>query len=402
MAETAITCAFCGLACDDLVAEGSGAVETRGCATAAAGFARGVLVTQARIAGRPVAHAEAVEAAAHILRQARLPLFTGLGVDLEGIRAVLALADRTGGIVDRWRSAAASRNLAVIQRSGALTASFGEVANRGDVVLLVGRDPTPDFPRFFERLIDNSGALYRTGRPWVAYLGPAELAPAEGRVREHITVDAAHLLDALSALAAAIGGSAAGDGQIAALAQRLGTARYGVIVWDAAGLEQGDLAVDMMLHVIRRLTLKTRCVGLPLGGTGNAQGVAQAMLWQAGWPAQLSFARGIPEHDPWLYDAERLVAAGEVDALVWADALSATPPPRIPGPTIVLAPPDVTLPEPADVEIRVGIPGLDHAGTVMRADTVVALPLAAVRSSGLPSLASVAGELLREIARTAS
>ena len=57
-------------------------------------------------------------------------------------------------------------------------------------------------------------------------------------------------------------------------------------------------------------------MGLALGGNDNALGASQALLWQTGWPSRVSFSRGMPEHDPWLYDAERLVKAGEADALV--------------------------------------------------------------------------------------
>jgi hypothetical protein len=42
------------------------------------------------------------------------------------------------------------------------------------------------------------------------------------------------------------------------------------------------------------------------------------------------------------------------------------------------------------VEIRIGVPGLDHRGWVMRSDTVVALPLAQTRAAPLPSVAAVA------------
>jgi formylmethanofuran dehydrogenase subunit B len=43
-------------------------------------------------------------------------------------------------------------------------------------------------------------------------------------------------------------------------------------------------------------------------------------------------------------------------------------------------------PEPA-VFIPVGTPGLDHAGHLFRTDRVVALPLAGLRTSRLPSVA---------------
>jgi formylmethanofuran dehydrogenase subunit B len=399
-----VACPFCGLVCDDLIAE-SGRVDTRGCAKAAANFSRRVAISDHRIAGKTASLDDAVAAAATLLAGARLPLVTGLDTDLSGIRALLALAERLGAVVDRWRSSAQFANLAVLQRAGMLGATFAEIANRTDVALLVGVDPARSYPRFFERLLRNATPLYRKAPPSVIYLGPSTGAPGDPAVAERIWVEADRLVDALRALAAAVGGrplAAAPELPLAALsslARRLEAASYGTIVWDAAALSASsreDVA-SLILHVLRALTQKTRCAGLPLGGSGNAQGVAQAMLWQTGWPGRVSFASGTPMHDPWLHDAERMLREGEADVVLWAQALDAETPPAARVPMIALLPPDVALAAPAAVEIRVGVPGLDHRGWVMRGDTVVALPLAETRAAPLPSVAGVATAILRRI-----
>ena len=400
-----IACPFCGLVCDDLLLE-EGRVDSRGCAKGAAGFARPEGIREHRIAGGPVPFAAAAAAAATLLAGAQQPLIAGLGADIAGVRALLALADRTGAIVDRWQSAAQLSNLAVMQRAGALAATFGEIANRADVVLLLGRDPSREHPRLFERLLRNRTALYRAGAPWVSYLGPPALAPADIALAVPAPVEASSLVDALAALSAMVRGKrVAGNAAalpLAALgqiAERLKAARYGAILWEAAAFALGEaqIAAALVLHILRILNLTTRCVGLPLGGGDNAQGAAQAMLWQAGWPGRISFATGTPEHDPWRFDAERLLAAREVDALLWVAALSPTPPPATTVPTVALVGPDVTLPAAPAVEIRVGVPALDHAGAVVRADTVIALPLAAARPSALPSVAAAAAAILERI-----
>jgi formylmethanofuran dehydrogenase subunit B len=395
-----IACPFCGLVCDDVALDGD-RVDTRGCAKGAAGFARRPATVIHRVAGEPATLAQAAAAAAMLLSTARQPLITGPGADLAGIRALLGLADRLGAVVDRWQSSAQLANLAVVQRAGALAATFGEVANRADVVLLLGRDPAQDHPRFFERLLRNRAPLYRDA-PWVTFLGPAAAAPGDPAVRERIALGAERVIDALSVLAVLLGGRrVAADATLphaalVALAERLQAARYGAIVWDAAAFPAAERepVATLVLQLLREATLKTRCVGLPLGGGDNAQGAAQAMLWQAGWPGRLSFADGVPAHDPWLYDAERLIAAGEVDALLWVAAAAPSPPPAAAPPTVALVAADAALPAVSAVEIRVGISGLDHSGTMMRADAIVALPLAASRPSALPSVAAAAAAIL--------
>jgi formylmethanofuran dehydrogenase subunit B len=395
-----VACPFCGLACDDLIAEGE-RVDTRGCPKAAANFSRPVTTTEHRIAGRAALLDDAVAAAATLLGAARQPLVTGSGADLTGIRALLALAERLGAVVDRWRSSPQFANLAVLQRAGMLAATFAEIANRTDLAVVVGSDPARSYPRFFERLLRNAKPLYRKAAPSVVYLGPRAAAPADPAVGERIIVEADRLADALRVLAAAVAGrrvAAAPElplAPLAALARRLEAASYGTIIWDVADLpaQSREETGSLILHMLRALTRKTRCVGLPLGGNDNAQGVAQAMLWQSGWPGRLSFATGMPMHDPWLYDAERLLRDGEVDVLLWVAAFGTEPPPVTRVPTIAVLPPDVTPPAPAAVEIRIGVPGLDHRGWVMRSDTVVALPLAQTRAAPLPSVAAVAAAI---------
>jgi formylmethanofuran dehydrogenase subunit B len=85
-----------------------------------------------------------------------------------------------------------------------------------------------------------------------------------------------------------------------------------------------------------------------------------------------------------------MLAAGEADALIWVAALVPEPPPATDVPVIALVADDVALAAPPAVTIRVGIPALDHAGAIVRSDTIIALPLQAAAPSDRPSVAAVA------------
>ena len=63
-------------------------------------------------------------------------------------------------------------------------------------------------------------------------------------------------------------------------------------------------------------------------------------------------------------------------------------------PLILLAPPGSEMYSPPAVFLPAGRPGIDHAGQIFRGDGIVALPLAALRPSPLPS----AGATLTAIA----
>src|SRR5690606_39097705 len=95
-APTDVACPFCGLVCDDLAVgrDGSGVkVVKNGCEKAAAGFERKVDGALPQVDGRDVDLETAIRAATDLVRGSTLPLYGGLGTDVDGIRAVMALAD---------------------------------------------------------------------------------------------------------------------------------------------------------------------------------------------------------------------------------------------------------------------------------------------------------------------
>jgi formylmethanofuran dehydrogenase subunit B len=212
-----------------------------------------------------------------------------------------------------------------------------------------------------------------------------------------------YLLDALGVLAALLRGRAPRQlpsslpaAALAAIGEHLAAARYGAILWDTTSFarDEAELAVELIASVLRRLNEKTRCVGLPLGGSANGLGAMQATLWQTGWPLRVGFGDGSPRHDPWRFDGNRLLAAGEADLLVWVASLTAEKPPTTDIPVIAIVAHDVALPSPAAVEIRVGIPAIDHPGDIVRSDTIVAVPLQATRPSARVSVADAARAVL--------
>jgi len=152
-----VVCPFCGLACDDLAVD-AGAngvrVVANGCARSARMFGETVVATSpgAWIDGAPAAPGDAIARAASILVASTRPLFAGLGTDVAGARAVLALADRIGATVDHMGSAALMRNVLALQSNGWITTTFAEVRNRADLIIIAGTNVVGRFPRFFERV----------------------------------------------------------------------------------------------------------------------------------------------------------------------------------------------------------------------------------------------------------
>ena len=178
MPTVTATCPFCGLLCDDLLVEPQGDEPASRCgvraSAAVAAFARlgtpAAARTGARIEGKPATHDAALDAAAQLLRQRRRPLIGGLGTDVAGMRATLALARRLGAVVDHAGSSAKYRNLHVLQEFGWITTTLAEVKNRADLLLLIGDGWHARFPRFVERVLAPASDLYGAPPPRRAIL----------------------------------------------------------------------------------------------------------------------------------------------------------------------------------------------------------------------------------------
>lgn len=372
------------------------------CHKAVDGFERPALQSSPRIDGDPVAFHDAIARAASLLAKAKQPLFGGLATDVAGMRAVMALAEQTAGIVDHMHGDGMMRNYLTLQEQGWITTTLAEIKNRADLIVFVGTDAS-DYPRFFERCIWNKRSMFGlkpTDRE-IVYIGSrldakAGVSPS-GRKPQTIPCETARVGEVVSAIGAILDGVRLTRMAIAGvkktllekLAARMREAKYGVIVWEAAKLDfpHAELAVQVLCELIRTLNKSTRFGGFPLGGNDGSIGAANACAWLSGYPLRIGFVRGYPEYDPARHRSEALLSSGNADTLVWISTISGQQPPPSDVPTIVLGAPRTRLKRTPKVFFPVGTPGLDHPGQLFRCDGVISLRARQVRSSDLPSVA---------------
>lgn len=396
-----VVCPFCGLGCDDLtvetVADGLH-VRSTDCPIARARFGQARPAEPPRAGGSAVTLEAAVRAAADALDASRTPLIAGLGADVDGVRAALALAERVGAVVDHARSAGLYRNLAVLQRTGWIATTFAELRNRCDLLVVAGPDPAAFHPRLYERWVVPPPAFQASAVREVVFLCGEPLdgtrAALAGLPVTVLPGDAARVGEAASALSAALADPSRAAGAISAdigaLAERLRKARYAVVAWAAAGFDgpHADLTVERLVRLVQDVNRHTRCAGLPLTGDDNLVGANQVCTWQFGVPLRTSLAGGVPLHDPYRFAWERF--QDTADLVVWISAFR----PEVPAfpqdkPVIALAPPGTVFATEPAVFIPVGTPGIDHPAHVFRGDTVVALRTGRLIDRGLPDVARV-------------
>lgn len=339
---------------------------------------------EARIDGRPVALEAAIAEAARTLAASRLPVIAGLGTDIAGARAAVALARRIGGVVDHMHAAAVMRDLAVMRQAGAYLTTPNEARLRGDTLLLVG-------PGLIETWPDLPDRLFGEIRAPEAGAGERRifwLCPGKGSANAAATTvgrNASELPTLLAMLRARVAGRPGkATKPVAALATALQAARFGVAVWSAASLDA--LTIEMLFGLINELNAGTRFSGLPLAPGDNAHGVLQTCGWLTGFPMRAGFGRRYPEHDPWRFDATRLVDDGEADCALWISAYqTAAPAWQRTIPQIVLS----AAPANQHVAIQVGRPALDHDAVEHDMASGMIVARAARQPGALPSVADV-------------
>jgi formylmethanofuran dehydrogenase subunit B len=349
----------------------------------------------ASIDGAPVSLDAAAAGAALLLARSRQPLIAGLGADIDGARAAIALAERVGGVIEHRHSAALLRDLDCLRETGIMLTTPGEARVRADVVLLVGDGLTEAWPSLTERLLAPparpEGVDVKRRIIWLAPRLDAIIPGFDGDIEVVGAGLGATLAANLAAFRARVKGRPVAQTQLPlsaldTLASIVKAARFGVAVWTADSL--GALEIEMLHGLVRDLNDTTRFSTLPLPAPDNGAGVLAACGWTTGFPMRTGFGAGVPIHDPWRFDAERLVASGETDCVLWISALGAVPPTWQRAVNLIaLCERTTQFAEEPNVRITVGRPGVDHDAIMHSSDVGTLVAATASARIGAPSVA---------------
>jgi formylmethanofuran dehydrogenase subunit B len=368
-------------------------------------------MSKATLDGKAIAFEDACKQAAAILGGAKFPLVAGLGADVPGARAAILLAERLRGAFDHLASRDILADLDVKRSFGMFTTTANEARVRADVVVLVGPGLTSQWPGMLERLALDQAPRHgsHAGQPCkVIWIGPEDGEASAIAGAKVIPATLKQIPGVLAVWRARVGGRPVNPEMIDAaklelvdgIAETLQDAHFGCFVWSAAiGLDA--LTIEMMQALVTDLNVKTRFTGLHIGARAGASGVTQVAGWMTGFPPRTGFGRGYPEHDPWRFEASRLVDSGEADAALWISAFDGEAPPWAKSdiPLVTLAPAGA---EPArGLYIEVGQPGVTHDAVLMAQETGGMTLRAATKPSDAPSVAAVIDAIMAHVSEVA-
>jgi formylmethanofuran dehydrogenase subunit B len=361
------------------------------CARATAWFGTGDVPTASRARGREAPLDATLTEAVSLLTDARGRVLVLLapGLPTASYGAAIGLADRLGAVVETPHGDTGLEFLLAAQRRGRTTATLGEPRHRADVWVYWGCDPAEGWPRFAERYGEASRGLHRPDgradrRVLSVHVG-TDRGPADADAA--IAITPADEVAAIGAMRAALrGGTASGDGRLAAAADfavRLAESEYIALVYDP---EHGDPArstarAEALFALAQQLNGPTsRCALVALRGGGNAAGIESVLTWQTGFPAAVDFATGVPTYRPALRGSLQAMAGACTAALVAGDLSAVRAPLReavLRLPHVVIGPSASVHAPDAVAAVDTGTAGIHEAGTAYRMDDVP-LPLTAL------------------------
>lgn len=336
----------------------------------------------ARINGAEATLDAAIDRAVQLLKASTSPAVYGLTyASCEAQKAAIDLAEAVRGTLD---VAGAGRDLegTAIQNLGAVTATFGELRDRADFILLWNASPDATNPRFLER--------YLPGKTYFL-IADAENHPASAAAARTIILKNGADAGAVSVLRSllkgqppdaqeTLGATGVELAQWQALLEQMKAARYGAVILPPRSTASMSRQFDLPLtQLVRELNRDTRFVACRLTA-GNAAGAIQSLVARTGFPCCVNFERGFPRFDPLQFALPRLLESGETDLVVFVGddpsgrlsaeaikALSALP-------TIYVDSRPTSFHTQATVSFLTARPGVQSGGTFFRADGI-ALPL---------------------------
>ncbi len=405
------TCTFCGCVCDDINLHVRGEQIEK--AERACVLGKSWFLNHDRderpdclIEGRPASVSDGIERAARILAEARYPLVYGLSdTTSESQRVAVSIADWIGGLVDTTTSVCHGPSGMAFQGVGEVTASLGEIRNRGDLIVFWGSNPAESHPRHFTKYsLMPKGLFVPNGRSDrtcvivdVRRTKSAKAADLFFQIKPRKDFEALWILRALvqgiavdESLAERETGVPLARWQD--LADRMKAARFGVIFFGMGlTMTRGKHAnSEAVLALTRDLNQFTRFVCKPNRGHGNVTGADNVVAWRTGYPFGVNLARGFPRFNPGEYTAADVLARREADAamIVASDPLANFSQPAREHlrsiPYVVLDPKETPTTRAATVAFTVATYGIHVAGTVYRMDDVP-IPLRPAYASSHPS-----------------
>ncbi len=298
-----------------------------------------------------------------------------------------------------------------------MSCTLGEVKNRADLIIYWGGNPAECHPRHFTKYtLTQKGKFIPNGRKdRTMVLVDIRETPSAKAADIFLQVRPTKDFEVITTLRALIKGqpvdaalvaeTGLGMEQLHDLAERMKTARFGVLFFGMGlSMTRGKhMNSAALLTLAAELNAFTKFVAMPMRGHGNVTGGDVIMRWTTGYPFGVNLSRGYPRFNPGEFSTIDLLIRGDCDAalVLGADPGATMPQPAIDHlariPTIVLDPKVTHTSRLARVHFTTAVTGISAPGTAYRMDEIP-LPLRPVLKSPYPTDEEIVRRIYKAVA----
>lgn len=418
-----VVCPFCGCLCDDLkvITENDKVVRVdNACDLGTHKFMLDnrmkTPMRRTEAGWKEISREEAIGRTVDILLEADRPLLYGWsGTHGEAQSIGVHMAELLGGVIDSTTSVCHGPSILAIQEVGHPGCTLGQVKNRADLVVYWGANPINAHPRHMSRYTTFTDGFFltKTFKERKVIVVDTRRTETANLADEFVRIREGGDYAVLSALRALVRGkgdmipsSVAGVSreQLVRIAEMCKKAKYGAFFF-GMGLTQtrGKYKnIRNAIELVDELNRKTKFTLTPLRGHFNVYGFNEVCTWMTGYPYAVDFSRGMAFYNPGETSAVDLLTREEVDAclVVASDPAAHFPQKAVRHlariPVVQIDPyPNLTTAF-AEIQIPVGVTGVDAEGTAYRMDGVP-IRMKSVLSLGYPSDSDVLGELYQRL-----
>jgi len=335
------------------------------------------------IGNRDVLVPHAVEHAATLLGESRCPVIT-IDADVDATRAAIALARRMGAAYDHLNDGLAQET-ALFTGHGGVFLSPGEALRRADLLLFAGELPESAIP-FLEKLHHSSPDLSGGQARTFFSLGANSLPDTFTADTVSLAVEGAGPAGTVAALRACQSGrrTAVAIENFDRFSSSVAEARFVAVVCSGHGCDA--LVLEMLQGLVSELNKVVRASMLLWPASEAGWSSALISTWTTGFPLRTSYFSGQPSHDPWRWNAVRMIESGEADLCLQIEAHNRFAKDGLKVIALTKAAQPV---DGAAVTIAIGEPGIDHDAVLFSGLTGTFVARSAEARSTFPPAADI-------------
>lgn len=401
-------CTGCSCLCDDIKVdmEGNRIVRIENACIRGASFLYASDDFERRapfsVSGRKVPLEEAIEKAAHLLREAGRPLIFGLdNCTLEAQAVGIALAQALGAVSDDVSSFSHGAVVQGILDGDIPTCSFPEVKN-ADLLIYWGCNPYHSHPRHISKF------SYYSYEKWVEAGWVPQVVSSCVEVRDTETASLCRPVfkvepggdgDFIGKILAAVKGREETE-ESKAFVELIRNSAFSVIFVGLGLIYALDNDLSLFTEMLSELSRGTRFAVIPMVGHFNTMGFNRSLHEKTGYINKVSFAGSISHGDEFSFLEQTRNRVPDCVLIAGSDPFSSQPRSlmkNLEGVPIICLDPFVTSTTmAAEVVFGTAISGLETGGTAVRMDGTV-VSLLRGRTPEIPSDEEILSQLLSRI-----